>query len=81
MPGKSIHDLKNVLTVYFPDISDRLSTLLKDENFRELAEDYLFCAYEVKQLSPSKNEKLIKEYQETLKELEEELLSYLNTEK
>ena len=78
MTSKSIHDLKTVLSDYFPDFSDRLPALFKVENFRELAEDYIFCNFELKQLSLSKNEKLFKQYEETLQDLEEELLSYLN---
>ena len=81
MTSKSIHDLKTVLLDYFPGFTDRLSALFEDENFRELAEDFLLCNHEIKQIGILKNKKMIKQYRETLQDLEEELLSYLNPEK
>ena len=76
------NNLELGLTKYFPNYGEEISLLLsEDQNFKELADDYLLCIYELKHRIASGNEKLIKQYQETLQDLEEEILSYLHSSK
>lgn len=63
---------------YFPEYKKEIEILLfKDENFREVVKDYLFCQDELENHLQSGNISLANQYKETIKDLEEELLTYL----
>ena len=70
--------LDTELIEQFPEYKKEILLLLKqDDNFREIAEDFIFCKQELKQISLSTKEKLISQYTETLEDLKEELLTRL----
>ena len=65
----------------FPEKADTLTKLFnKDENFRELCEDYYLCMGAINKIiiSNTQNRNIMREYKDALKELELEMLLYLN---
>lgn len=71
-------EFDNELMTEFPDSRKRIAKLLqKDETFKEIAEDYIFCKRELKKLSLKKSDDLMLKYSETLEDLKQELLSRL----
>ena len=65
----------------FPDKANTLTKLFKkDENFREICEDYYLCVEAINKIiiTNSQKKKILKEYKNALKELELEMLMYLN---
>ena len=67
------------LIVFFPEYSKEISFLLdNDKNFQEVAKDYLICQEELKQIQATEKKYLAEQYKETLKDLEEELFSYID---
>ena len=82
MDKQSANNFESSICSHFPDYRIEIHDLLQtDSNFRELAEDYLFCVNETKQISLTNNERLTQQYEETLQDLEEELLAYLTIRK
>jgi uncharacterized protein YdcH (DUF465 family) len=68
------------LTNRFPEHGSQISQLLlKNQAFREIAEDYEFCRQKLIRLSenPIENHPLIGHYEKTMLELEEEIMEYL----
>ena len=64
---------------YFPDFRNEIQLLLlHDQNFIEVASDYVYCRNELTQLKKSESTHLIDQYYLTIKDLEEELLIILN---
>jgi len=64
----------------FPDWSDKTEELyLKNKNFREAIQDYIFCKHKITGISQETNNerKLKKLYEETMKELEKDIMEYL----
>lgn len=67
----------------FPEYAARITHLmLKNDDFREIAEDYQFCIHKLNKLSaqPTENHPLIRHYEKTMLELEEEMQGYLTGE-
>lgn len=70
------------LIIYFPEYRKEIKELIaRDCNFVELARDFIYCKNEIKKLQTSPQGELFIQYQETLKDLEEELLSFINENK
>ena len=66
------------LTTYFPEYSKEIQFLLvHDKNFLEVAKDYLICQEELRHVQATGKNNLAEQYQETLNDLKEELLSYI----
>lgn len=66
------------LTANFPEYEEEILLLLKqDNNFTEVAEDYIFCRKELTRFSSRANPKLFQQYTETLEDLKEEIISRL----
>ena len=64
----------------FPEYATQIThLLLKNDDFREIAEDYQFCIHKLNKLSakPNENHPLIRHYEKTMLELEEEMRGYL----
>ena len=63
----------------FPEYVTEIKSLFgkEDENFRELATDFLLCQKEFKRLSKQGKMKIAHKYQKTIEDLECELLEYL----
>ena len=64
----------------FPEYTSKItSLLLKSVDFREIAEDYQYCIHKLNKLTahPAENHPLIRHYEKTMLELEEELREYL----
>lgn len=62
----------------FPEYKKEIAILLaQDSDFKEVAEDFLFCKMELKQLSVKSNTDLKQQYLKTLEELKEELITRL----
>ena len=78
---KSDQDILNTIRDRFPEMDDSLNILfLKDENFREICEDYVLCLSSIgKIIITNKKNKILKEYKNALSELELEMLEYLNS--
>lgn len=79
---KSNQDILNIIHDRFPEMDDSLNMLfLKDENFHEICEDYVLCLSSMSKIiiTNKKNDKILKEYKNALKELELEMLEYLNS--
>jgi len=73
-------DRYNELMTEFPDSRNKIENLLlRDETFKEIAEDYLFCKRELEKLSATKSNNIIANYTEILKDLKEELLTRLKS--
>ena len=70
--------LDTELIEQFPEYKKEILLLLKqDDNFREIAEDFIFCKKELKQISLTTKKNLIAQYSETLEDLKDELLTRL----
>ena len=70
--------LDTELIEQFPEYKKEILFLLKqDDNFREIAEDFIFCKKELKQISLTTKKNLIAQYSETLEDLKDELLTRL----
>ena len=66
------------LTTYFPEYRKEIQLLMAhDKNFQEVAKDYLICQEELKHVQATGKNNLAEQYQETLNDLKEELLSYI----
>ena len=67
----------------FPEHVTEIKSLFgkEDENFKELATDFLFCQKEFKRLSKLGNMRMAHKYQKTIEDLEHELLDYLKKQK
>ena len=77
-------DILKELTSRFPEYESQiLELLIKSNDFREILEDYQFCRHKLIKLSgnPSENNSLIRHYEKTLLELEDEVKGYLSIEK
>ena len=67
--------LDSDLTANFPEYKKEISILLaQDSDFKEAAEDYMFCKMEMERLSLKSNTVLKQQYLKTLEELKEELI-------
>lgn len=81
-----MHTDSNVLSAVinkFPEKARTLALLFqKHENFREVCEDYYLCKEAIDKIiiSNAQKKKVLNEYKNALKELELELLLYLNSE-
>ena len=76
-------DILSMVINKFPEQANRLTKLFhKDENFREVCEDYFLCHEAINKIiiSNKKRGEILKEYEFAMKELEMEMLIYLNTE-
>ena len=63
----------------FPGHKNSIKILLsEDDNFREVAEDYLFCQKTLEELLQTNKAALIQQYSETLEDLKQELLERLD---
>ena len=53
----------------------------RDENFREICEDYVLCKNSIKKIiiANTRKGRILKEYKDALIDLEIEMLEYLNT--
>jgi hypothetical protein len=70
--------LDSDLTADFPEYKREISILLEqDSDFKEVAEDFLFCKMELERLSLKPNKELIQQYSETLEDLKQELITRL----
>lgn len=70
--------LDSDLIANFPEYKKEISILLaQDSDFKEVAEDFLFCKMELKRLSLKPNKDLIEQYLKTLEDLKEELITRL----
>lgn len=75
-------DILNTILDKFPERVNALHKLfLKDENFREICEDYVFCLDSIGKIliTNERKDKILKEYENALQDLELEMLEYLNT--
>ena len=73
---KAFNMLDTELIEQFPEYKKEILLLLKqDDNFREIAEDFIFCKQELKQISLTTKKNLISQYAETLEDLKEEIIS------
>ena len=68
---------------FFPAYVTEIKLLFgkEDENFKELATDFLFCQKEFKRLSKLGKMRIAHKYQKTIEDLESELLDYLKKQK
>jgi hypothetical protein len=75
-------EVRRELSASFPGHSVSMISLLeKDEDFKEITMDYIYCKKVLAELKhPTNNPMLIKEYKDTLEELEHELLTYMDNE-
>ena len=76
-------DILKILISKFPEQANHVTKLFhKNENFREACEDYFLCVEAINKIIITNNRKrkILKDYKSTLKELEIELLMYLNSE-
>lgn len=67
----------------FPENAKTLALLFqKDENFREICEDFYLCNEAINKIiiTDVRKRKILKDYKHALKELELEMLVYLNAE-
>ena len=63
----------------FPGHKEKIKILLsQDENFREVAEDYMLCKKALKKLKRTNKGSLAQQYSETLEELKLELIESIN---
>ena len=70
--------LDSDLIANFPEYKKEISILLEqDSDFKEVAEDYMFCKMELKRLSLKSNTDLKQQYLKTLEELKKELIMRL----
>ncbi len=63
----------------FPEYTSQITNLLLNSiDFREIVEDYQYCRHKLNKLMahPAENNPLIRHYERTMLELEEELLGY-----
>ena len=59
----------------FPGHKKRIKILLsRDDNFREVAEDYMFCKKTLEELKQTNKDSLARQYSDTLEDLKLELL-------
>jgi hypothetical protein len=69
----------------FPDLADQIEQLfLPCEGFRETCEDYVLCQNAIQKIEsgdPAKKGEYLKEYEDALAELEEELLTMVKNDK
>ena len=80
MPDHSII-LNNVINK-FPEKAKTLTSLFyKDEHFREICEDYYLCTLAINKIiiTSEKKKIIMKEYKSVLKDLELELLVFLDS--
>jgi len=69
------------LSKRFPEFATQITQLLLENNdFREIAEDYEFCMNKLDRFSVNlpENEPLIRHYENTMHELEEEMMGYFS---
>lgn len=82
MKGTAQDDLiLKELTACFPEWSKKTHKLyLKNKNFREAVQDYIFCKHKITRLSEGSSEDrtLIELYEETMKELGNDMMDYLS---
>ena len=70
--------LEKELMVSFPEYKDEIRINLSiNRSFSDAAKDYIFCRNELSRLQLSKDINLYNQYNATLKDLEEEILVYL----
>jgi hypothetical protein len=78
----SEQDILKMVINKFPEQANRLTELFyKDENFREICEDYVLCIRSMDKIisTTSMTNRILKEYKKALKELENEMLMYLDS--
>jgi DNA modification methylase len=79
-----MHTDSNVLNIVidkFPGKAKTLAVLFqKDENFREICEDFCLCKEAINKIiiTDARKRKILKDYKHALKELELEMLDYIN---
>lgn len=67
--------LDSDLIANFPEYKKEITILLaRDSDFKEVAEDFLFCKMELDRLSLKSNTDLKQQYLKTLADLKEELI-------
>ena len=63
----------------FPGHKKRIKILLsRDDNFREIAEDYLFCKKTLEELKQTNKDSMTQQYSDTLEDLKMELLDSIH---
>jgi len=76
---------QNVLNTVIGKFPEKVNTLTKlfdrDENFREICEDYYLCKEAINKIiiTDTRKRKILKEYKHALEELEMEMLVYMNS--
>ena len=76
-------DILGMVVNRFPEYADSLTMLFyKDENFKEVCEDYFLCKEAMNKIiiTNTRKRKILKEYKTTLGDLEVEMLMYLDAE-
>ena len=79
-----MHTDSNVLSAVknkFPGKAKTLEILFqKDEDFREICEDFYLCKKAINKIiiTDARKNKVLKDYKDALKELELEMLAYMN---
>lgn len=76
-------DILKIILDKFPERAKQIDTVYqRDEKFREICEDYYLCKEAIDKIiiSNAQKKKVLNEYKYALKELELELLLYLNSE-
>lgn len=79
-----MHTDSNVLSAVitrFPGKAKTLEILFqKDEDFREICEDFYLCKEVINKIiiTDARKNKVLKDYKDALKELELEMLAYMN---
>ena len=79
----SEQDILKMVIRRFPEQANWLTTLFnKDENFREVCEDYFLCHEAINKIIITNKKKgaILKKYKFAMKELEKEMLIYLDAE-
>jgi len=65
----------------FPEKANALALLFqKNENFRDICEDFFLCREAINKIiiTDARQRKILKDYKDALKELELEMLVYMN---
>ena len=75
-------DILKMILDKFPQRASLIDTFYKrDEKFREICEDYYLCQEAINKIvvSDTRKRKILKDYKRALKDLEMEMLVYLNS--
>jgi hypothetical protein len=75
------NEVLRIVMEKFPDLADQIEQLFSPcEGFQEICEDYVLCQNAVQKIEsgdPAKKGEYLKEYEDALADLEEELLAEL----